>query len=221
MGRGSIASITRRDRLNTVTWITTAGRIILPSLVVLVCLFVAVILARLVCIFGPPIQSRNRSRTENSSLSRRDCASSQAALRIGICLFSQFALSGIHRHGILTILVSLPCLFSQTIIVGLFILAVPRQPIQPSVSRKAGRSTISRERSRATQSILPSGYNLFMVRAGRCLAPSLESNNHTTSRNDGRARWPSLPTRTSHNAQSRIHYRGIDKARNGQRAAAL
>ena len=68
MGRGGIASITRRARLNTVTRLTMADRLSLPSLVSLVSL-VVVILPRLVCIFSPPIKPRNRSRNEHNSLS--------------------------------------------------------------------------------------------------------------------------------------------------------
>ena len=222
MGRCSIASISRRGRLNTLTMLTMAGRIILPNLVIVVCLFVVVvILPRQVCISSQPIQSRNRSRTEHTTHSRRSCPSGQAALRIGVFLFSQVALADIPRRGILSILVSLSGLFSLTIIVGLVILAVPLQPIRFIVSRKAGRSTISMARSRATQSILPSEYNPSMVRAGRRLAPPMKSNNPTKSRQDGRATRPSLQSRTFHNTQSRRRYREIDKTCSGQRVAAL
>ena len=79
MGRGGIASITRRARLDTVARLTMEDRPRLPGLVILVSLVVVVILARLVCIFSPPIHSINRSRTEHTSHSLRDLPSSRTS----------------------------------------------------------------------------------------------------------------------------------------------
>ena len=69
-------------------------------------------------------------------------------------------------RGNIVTLVSLPGLFSLTAVVGLVILEVPCQPGQPSSSRQDSRPIIFRNRSRATQSIMHSEYNLSKVRAG-------------------------------------------------------
>ena len=81
MGLCGIASITRgpRPRKHTVSSLTLADRISLPSLVWLVSLVVVVILARLVCIIRPPIQPMNRSRSEHTSLSRSAGPSTQTS----------------------------------------------------------------------------------------------------------------------------------------------
>ena len=154
---------------------------------------------------------------------------SRSALRIEICLFGHFALANISVGGSLVIPVSLPGLFSLTVIVGLVVLEIPCHPIHPSVSRKASHSTISRKRSRATQSIPPIGYNLSRVRDGGRLAPSQKSNNPTHPRGagggwgvlDNRSIQPSLRSRTFHTMLSGIQYRKIDKTCDGRREAAL
>ena len=74
--------------------------------------------------------------------------------------------SSISARGNLVTLVSLPGLFSLTAVVALVILEVPRHPGQPSSSRQDSRSIIFRNRSRATQSIAHSEYNLSKVRDG-------------------------------------------------------
>ena len=89
------------------------------------------------------------------------------------------------------------------------------------MSRKAGHSIISRGRSRAAQFILPSEYNLSMVRDGGRLASPLKSNIPTQSMEDNRSTQPMIPSRTFHTTQSRIHYREIAKPCNGRREAAL
>ena len=222
VGWGGIASITRRARLDTVTRLTMEDRPRLPGLVSLVSLVVVVILARLVCIFSPPIHSMNRSRTEHTSLSLRDRPSSHTSRPTQCNLPTQPSHPvSISSHGSIVILVSLPAVFSLTIIVGLVILAIPFQPIHPSVSRQSRHSIISSRLSRDTQSILPSEYNLSVAGAGGCLASPLKSNNPTQSREDNRSTHPMLPNRIFHNTQSRIHYRKIDKPCNGWREAAL